>query len=244
MKASRDKTIHDVAEHRNPDIVFPNPKELNATIIENAVTVNGTWDLYFPASPYSYNAIHTMKTIKNNCSAGIRIMFTAWKKRQAMSGEIEWFQSSIIPILICHHHYSFTVPVPCSQYPISPCPRESTRLRKTGTIWKQNWHHCKQWNHMRVDSHWTFTQNTRAYTVLLRMFTVRRWFDSTRTSCILAQQQRIVWKEFIISGIIDCGIPRMTRTPANWIMDCTRRTYIWAMKPLSFTMISKYENLG
>ena len=42
MKASRDKTIHDVAEHRNTDIVFPNPKELNATIIENAVTVNGT----------------------------------------------------------------------------------------------------------------------------------------------------------------------------------------------------------
>ena len=77
MKASRDKTIHDVAEHRNTDIVFPNPKELNATIIENAVTVNRTWDLYFPASPYSYNAIHTMKTIKNNCSAGIRIMSAA-----------------------------------------------------------------------------------------------------------------------------------------------------------------------
>lgn len=117
-----------------------------------------------------------------------------------------------IPLLflfVRHYHYSFTVPVPLSLYPISPCPRESTRLRKTGTIWKQ-------WNHMRVDSHWTFTHNARAYTVLLRMFTVRRWFDSARTSCMLAiNNKKNGWKELIISGIIDCGTPYMTRTLAK-----------------------------
>lgn len=139
-----------------------------------------------------HHHIHTMQfTPWKQLRTTVPLVFASCsphEKRQTMSGEIEWFQSSIIPILICHRHYSFTVPVPCSQYPISPCPRESTRLRKTGTIWKQNWYHChcKQWNHMRVDSHWTFTQNTRAYTVLLRMFTVRRWFDSTRTSYLLA----------------------------------------------------------
>ena len=179
------KTIHDAAEHRNADVVFPNPKELNATIIENAVTVNRTWDLYFPASPYSYNAIHTMKTIKNKGSTGN----PSCPPHEKKTSHERWNRVVPIPLLFpfAHHrHYSFTVPVPFSLYPISPCPRESTRLRKTGTIWKQNWHHCKQWNHMRVDSHWTFTHNARAYTVLLRMFTVRRWFDSMRTSCILA----------------------------------------------------------
>ena len=75
-----------------------------------------------------------MLAVRRVRQAILRHHGTRMKKRQAMSGEIEWFQSSIIPILICHRHYSFTVPVPCSQYPISPCPRESTRLRKTGTI--------------------------------------------------------------------------------------------------------------
>ena len=131
-----------------------------------------------------------------------------------------WFRSPPIILFVRHYHYSFTVPVPLSLYPISPFPCESTRLRKTGTIWKQ-------WNHMRVDSHWTFTHNARAYTALLRMFTVRRWFDSARTSCMLAiNNKKNGWKELIISGIIDCGTPCMTRTPANWIMDWLMNSFI------------------
>ena len=102
---------------------------------------------------------------------------------------------------------------------------------------------------MRVDSHWMFTRNTRAYAVLLRMFTVRRWFDSVRTSCILdaywqSTTKRMIWKEFIISGIIDCGTPCMTRSPANWIMDCMRRTYIRAMKPLNPRLMIPTGNLA
>lgn len=110
-----------------------------------------------------------MKTIKNNCSAGIRIMSAAWKK-QVMSDEIECGSDPPIILFVRHYHYSFTVPVPLSLYPISPCPRESTRLRKTGTIWKQ-------WNHMRVDSHWTFTHNARVYCLIANVHgTSMVWF--------------------------------------------------------------------
>lgn len=136
-------------------------------------------------------------------------MSAAWKKTSHERWNRVWFRSPLLFLFVRHYHYSFIVPVPLSLYPISPCPRESTRLRKTGTIWKQ-------WNHMRVDSHWTFTHNARAYTVLLRMFTVRRWFDSARTSCMLAiNNKKNGWKELIISGIIGCGTPYMTRTLAK-----------------------------
>lgn len=101
--------------------------------------------------PIFIQCIHTMRTIKNNYSAGIHIMSAAWK-RQVMSDEIEWFRSPYYSHLrvIAIIHLLF----PCRSHRIQfrHDPRESTRLRKTGTIWKQNWHHChgKQWNHMRA----------------------------------------------------------------------------------------------
>lgn len=94
-------------------------------------------------------------------------MSAAWKH----SSHERWNRVVPIPyyshlLIIAIIHLLFPCRSRCIQFRHDP--RESTRLRKTGTIWKQNWHHChcKQWNHMRLDSHWTFTQNTRAYTVL------------------------------------------------------------------------------
>ena len=146
-------------------------------------------------------------------------MSAAWKK----TSHERWNRVVPIPyyshlLIIAIIHLLF--PCRLSLYPISPCPRESTRLRKTGTIWKQNWHHChcKQWNHMRVDSHWTFTPSPRAYTVL-RMFTARRWlwFHANIMHTCNQQQKRMVRKEFIISGIIDwnTGIDANTRKLDN-----------------------------
>lgn len=67
-----------------------------------------------------------------------------------------------------HERWNRVVPIPCYSHLfviviihlLFPCrshriqfamPALTSWLRKTGTIWKQNWHHCKQWNHMRVD---------------------------------------------------------------------------------------------
>lgn len=123
-----------------------------------------------------------METIKNNGSTGNRIMFTAWK-RTNMSDEIAWFRFPIIPIcspsplfIYCSHAvltvFNFTMldstiglTQECWQIGIlnsSPCPRESTLSRKTDTIWKQNWHRCKQWNHISEDSHWMFAPSPRS----------------------------------------------------------------------------------
>lgn len=142
------------------------------------ITIFTPWKQLRTKVPLVIHHVRRMKTFKS------------WAMKQSGSNPL------LFPFAH-HRHYSFTVPVPFSLYPISPCPHESTRLRKTGTIWKQNWHHChcKQWNHMRVDSHWTFTPSPRAYTVLLRMFTARRWLWFHANIMHTGNQQQKEWFE-------------------------------------------------
>ena len=75
-----------------------------------------------------------MKTIKNNCSAGIRIMSAAWK-RQVMSDEIEWFQSPIISICA-----SLPLFIYCSRAVIAV---SNFAMPARINAIKKNWHHLK-----------------------------------------------------------------------------------------------------
>lgn len=88
---------------------------------------------------------------------------------------------------------------------------------------------------MRVDSHWTFTPSPRAYTVLLWMLlgAPMIMIPCEHHAYLQSTTKRMVWNEFIISGIIDwnTGIDANTSELNNGLY--APDIYIWAMKPLN-----------